>query len=492
MTLNFNIPSIWNRFSNKFLREIPFDDLINPHFLILWSPIFIASAIGLLIGFFIARGDWHFALVLVLIVPICVVFVKYPFIAILIWLLVFPFFYRTANVNERYIYWLLHRAMIPITLFGTIILNWGRIWKVELKRFRVIDVLMVLFLIYGYANINYLSKEVPPTLIKFYDLVFIPFCLYWLVRLINPNKKDMKRLVWVAIITVIIQAGISMLSWYMPGILPGKWRYLEGVRTVGTFGNPAVYTSTIMFLSLLFFSYAMHSKPSLFRNLLIMLFGLSIFSIVFSFSRDSWLALIIVLIGLTVLYPRIMLPLLAVLAIIAIIIGGTLFADELIFGVERFSEVSTAEDRIVQIVASLRMIEEKPLFGWGYFNFDYFKESFKTRVGFIENRSRSTSHNTFLSIFAEMGVIGIFLYMLPMVWWLWGSLMVWKKLPNKGWMDKSWLLFLWLFLIYHFTVNNFIDMIRFHSFGIATWWLGLAFVANIVTRPDIENTAVNS
>jgi O-antigen ligase len=133
------------------------------------------------------------------------------------------------------------------------------------------------------------------------------------------------------------------------------------------------------------------------------------------------------------------------------------------------------------------MIREKPVFGWGFNNFDYFNEGFKTSVGFIENQSRSTSHNTFLSIFAEMGFIGIFLYMLPVVWWFGVSLITWRRLPNSGWMDRSWLVIFWLFMLFHFTINNFIDMIRFHAFGNVIWWLGLAFIANIVTQPKLDN-----
>lgn len=486
MTILTYLSAFRDKFQHQYLREKSLQDFFDGHFLVFWLPFIVATAMGLMTGLLVSRGDWQIALVLILIAPVCLIFIKYPFLAILIWIIVFPYFLRTATVNDRYIYWLLHRAMIPATLLGTIFFNWRRILTEDLKRLRVIDLILVVFAIYAYANIVYLSKDVNPTVIKFFDLVIIPFCLYWLIRLINPSEKDLKLLVWFGVISVVIQFGISLLSWYMPGLLPGQWRSLVGARTVGTFGNPAVYTSYVMLLSILGFSFAMHLKPGLKRLWFIAIFGLAIIAILFSFSRDSWLALSLVLIGLTFMYRKVMFSLLTLMVVLAIILGATLLSSEIEFAIQRINSIQTAEDRVIQVVAALRMINEKPVFGWGFLNYDLYKEGFKTNVGTIENQSTSTSHNTFLSILAELGIVGFSLYMLPFIWWLIVSFKMWKKLPDDGWMGKSWLMVFWLFLLFLFTVNNFLDMIRFHLIGNALWWIGLAFVGNILTQPKIN------
>jgi hypothetical protein len=47
---------------------------------------------------------------------------RYPFVAVLIWILVFPFFVQQTIPGSRYMYWVLHRAMIPAA-FGLTLLS---------------------------------------------------------------------------------------------------------------------------------------------------------------------------------------------------------------------------------------------------------------------------------------------------------------------------------------------------------------------------------
>jgi O-antigen ligase len=131
------------------------------------------------------------------------------------------------------------------------------------------------------------------------------------------------------------------------------------------------------------------------------------------------------------------------------------------------------------------MIAAKPLFGWGFGNYDRYDRRFQTRVGNIPVGDDITSHNTYLSIMAEMGLIGFLFYIFPLVWWFLRSVKVWRRLPRDGFWNRSLLVMLWLLLLHMAIVTMVMDMVRFHPFGTTIWWAVLALIGNMV-HPYLE------
>lgn len=450
-------------------------------------PLLIGLGLGAFMAFLINREAWHFLIAAILFVPAAMLLNRYPFAAILIWILVFPFFVETPTSAGRYIFWILHRALIPATLGFVILTN--RFWnrkKHELIRPGPAEMAMVIFLLLVVLNILLFSTDTTRNLYHLYDHVFIPFCMYWLVRLTAPKEEDWKRLCWVAFFGLVIQTTIGLLAWFSPEVLPAQWLGRQGSRTTGTLGNPAVYSTTLVFLSLLLFQQAMQSGSGKLRALLYFLITLGFFGVFLTFSRGSWLAGGVVLLGLLILYPKASLRLMVIMAVLALILGTNLLADEVSWASKRLNAGETAEGRIILFNTGLRMIEAKPLFGWGYGNYDRYDNQFKTAVGEIVVRSDSTSHNTYLTIMAEFGLIAFLFYVLPFVYWLMQSIKVWGRLPQYGIWSRRTLSLLWLVIIAHIVVSNFMDMIRFHEFGTTIWWLTLGLIANLV-HPFINN-----
>src|SRR6266516_3669313 len=137
----------------------------------------------------------------------------------------------------------------------------------------------------GVANIVFLSPDPSHSLIRFYDRLFVPFCAYWLVRLITPTNKDLQRFVVVAFITLVIECIIGLISTVSPGSVPHQWLGEAGERTTGTFGNPAVYSSTLIFLSIFLLQYCMQGRSRKIGTLFLLTFGLVYLCVFFSFSR---------------------------------------------------------------------------------------------------------------------------------------------------------------------------------------------------------------
>lgn len=444
-------------------------------------PILFALGLGVFLAIFVDRENWYFAIALILLVPAATLLIRYPFVAILIWLLIFPFFVETPTSAERYVYWMLHRALIPATLILVLLTQQVglRKWKQSLHPGPA-ELAMVTFLILVLLNIFLFSPDTQVSIFHLYDHIFVPFCMYWLVRLTAQKEKDLKLLLWVALLTALFQGVIGLVAWFSPQILPTQWLGRQGSRTTGTLGNPAVYSSTLIFLALLLFQQATQTGSGKIRAILLSVFVLSFFGIFFTFSRGSWLAGAVVLLGLILLYPKVTLRLMFVVAVIAFILGTTLLAREVSWASRRLNTENTAEGRIILFYTGLRMIEEKPLFGWGYGNYDSYDNQFKTAIGDIVVRTDNTSHNTYLTIMAEMGIIPFLIYIFPLVYWFVQSFKAWRWLPQGGFWSRRLLVIFWLVIAAHIAVSSFMDMIRFHEFGTTIWWMTLGFIASMV------------
>ncbi|NJN97119.1 MAG: O-antigen ligase family protein [Anaerolineales bacterium] len=441
----------------------------------------------------IVNQDWHLALPLALVIPAVIMFIRQPFIAVILWLLILPYFLNEPTAAGRFIYWIVHRAIIPAALGVVIISGW---LKIDKKRQPIhlgpAELSLLLFLGLLIANIFLFNHDPQDALIHAYDRVFIPFCMYWLIRLVAPGEKELKWFLWVALITVLVQAAIGITSWFAPELLPSKWLGLQGERTVGSLRNVAVYTSTLFLCALLLFQYAVNSSLEGVRFWLLAIFGLALYCVFMSFSRASWLGGIVILSSLFFIYPKVILRMFIVMAVIIYILSGTLLVEQVAWGYERLNGEEaqrSAESRATVTNASLKMIEKSPYFGWGYGNFDQFKRPFMERVGNIVVHDRETSHNTYLSIMTELGIIGFLFYYFPLVWWFILSLKVLRRLPKQGFWSWQLLVILWLVIVYIMMVTSFMDMFRFFPFGNTLWWLTLGLVANVVhAQHEYKNT----
>jgi O-antigen ligase len=164
------------------------------------------------------------------------------------------------------------------------------------------------------------------------------------------------------------------------------------------------------------------------------------------------------------------------------VLSTTILAGQTAWGYERLTgqtSQQSAESRATANIASLNMLAAKPFFGWGFGNYDREKQPFMERVGGIRVYN-ATSHNTYLSVLAELGSVGFFLYYFPTLWWLMVSIKVWRQLPKGNLWNRRLLLMLWLVMLHMFIVTNFMDMIRYFPFGNAMWWLTLSLIANMI------------
>lgn len=447
-------------------------------------PLLLGAGLAVLLAVFIAQRAWPLALAVVFAVPLVVVLFRYPFAAFMIWMALIPYFLNAPTADQRAIYWVLHRAMIPGTLVMTVLSGWLGLRKRPFLQWSLAEVAMLAFLTLALGSTVLWNQEPIQSMIQLFDRVLVPYCAYWLIRMIRPGEQDLKRFLWVAFVTLLIQVAIGLLSWFAPEVLPEPWiGRTVGERTVGSLRNPGVYASTLIFLAILLYQYAMQAGSRSVRYLLVVAVGLAAFGVFFTFSRDSWLGGLLVLAGLLLLYPRPTLSLLVVLLLVGSVLGATLLAAELDWARERLTTERSAEGRLIVSNALVNMIRERPLEGWGYNNHTLYSPRFMESIMDIEvgGRIDLTSHNTYLTIAAELGLPALLLYLLPTAWWLIASLKVRRKLPSEGFWSWRLLAMLWLLMLHMFVVNNLIDMITHLPFGTTVWWIALGLIASMVS-----------
>jgi O-antigen ligase len=449
-------------------------------------PLLLGLALAALLGYLIATENWYFAILVAVGLPAVYLFLRQPLLAIMLWVLLIPYFVVTPSSTLRLIYWLLHRTMIPAALIAVVAAPLLGIGTTKRIRFGRAELAMLAFLALTSISILLQSEDPARAAIQLYDKLFVPFCAYWLVRLAAPDEREITAFLWVALFTLVAQFTIGLLGWFAPELLPGRWAYrAQGLqRGVGTLQAAAVYTSALIFLGLLLYQYAMNCGSRRIRNLLLLIIGLAAFSVLMSFSRDSWLGGLAVCTGLLVIYPKPTLRLAAAIILVVSILGATILGPEIAWGYTRLASdksQQSAESRLVTNYALLRMIAAKPLHGWGYNSYKLYSPEFTTDVFALsgEGREENPSHNTFLTIASELGISGLLLYFVPVVWWLAVSIRVRRRMPRTGFWSWRLVVVLWLVLLHIFIVSNFMDMVRFHSFGTTVWWMVLGLIAAI-------------
>ncbi|MBN1487737.1 MAG: O-antigen ligase family protein [Anaerolineae bacterium] len=475
----------------------------NNKYLYFWETYFLPYALPLLgsivlsivVAFLISKDMWILAVPIVSIVPLGILLNLYPLIAIMIWLLLMPFL--PFDTVSSYVFWGLHRALIPLAMGLTILARLLEIKDYDPIRLGRAEFSMVLYLVFAAISVLLTQNSPFLYLYELYDRVFVGFAAYWLIRFVSPSERDLKSLLPVFLIITVALIFLGIWSRYAPDTMPAIWNFERWsddgeIRMSGPFHNPIEFSYTLIFLMVFIFHYAVNCAEGLVKNLLVMLFVMSGASVFLTFTRGCWLALALVLLGLLVLYPRTMFVLVLIALPLLMILAG-MFTVEIAYALKRFGTEGTIDSRVVLAHAGQQLFLHKPLFGWGFAGYDLHAWRFIERVGNAAptkwDVEEGTSHNTYLTVLAETGLIGFILYLFPFLWWLKLTIKVFPRLPQEGFWSRRLLLILWFSIGAYFIVSQFVDM-RFSWFPNGNWWLSLGIIASIVQQyMEKEDTA---
>jgi O-antigen ligase len=448
-----------------------------------WILVLIGIFLGVISGYLIVRGDWYLAVGFIVAVPVLIALFWYPLLGVFLWLGIAQFLMVTQTTEIRMIYWAIHRG-IPLLSLGLLLVK--QIFMPGEKRLPKLgwsELAMMGYLIATFVSIIFSQDDPVPVVILLFDRMFIGMCLYMLVYLSRPREKDLQILIYVVLFITAAQSLIGILSWIAPGLLPDIWLRWVGLRTIGSLSNPSVYTAALLFGGLILFQAGMYQKKKRFKVLYIATFIVAGFCVFLSLSRASWLGGLLVGIGLMILYPRFMLKFGLIVIVLAILAVSFLLLGESTLIQDRFyseESESSALSRLPVTIASLRMFSSKPIFGWGYGNFDLFDRQFyNNSIGsFTADNKDHASHNFFLTILAEQGLVGFFLYMAPVIILLFRSIKNYSKLSEQGFLGKNFIVILWLIMVNLVVLNNFVNLTV--VYGVGLWWITLGLISSVL------------
>jgi O-antigen ligase len=447
-------------------------------------PVGVALVTSAVIGALVALGRWYVPLGLVICLAGVFLLRRHRLAVITVWLLVVPFVVETDSALVRKLFWVVHRGL-PVAVLGIVavgVLVGGRPRR---SRLGWPEALIGGYVLATVLSIVFTSDDALATTYLFYDRIFIPVCLYLIIRLVEPDESELRRFVPIGVFILMSQSALGVLQWINPGILPSAWLGLEGARTTGSLVHPNVFATALLFCGILCLHSALSvSRTDTSRWGLMILFVLAIVMAFVTLSRASWLAAVVVTAGLLFVYPRA----LNRLAWIAVPIIGLVLATGLLSGfgmaaqdrLESASSEQSALSRLPVAVAAVRMFAERPLVGWGYESFDRFDRRFQTTVAGFYPEKDQTHHNLFLTLLAEQGLLGLSLYLAPTIWWLALTPAALANMPRRGFVSRQLLIVLWLIAASFFVVNQFSNFRV--AFGFGLWWVTLGLIGSLVDR----------
>lgn len=439
----------------------------------------VGAALALAVALLASQGHDRSSLVLAVALPIVVIVLRSPWAGVLLCVALIPLV-SVSDGTGGLETWLVDRLLVPALLvlaLGYRLLGLSRSYF----RLSLTDVALVGFLGLSLANIWLLSTDPVRMTTAFYNLVMIPIALYWLIRVIEPRDRELRWLLWVMIGLVALQFAVGALSWLAPSVLPSQWLGRAGERTVGTVRGPAMYSSTLMLGGMMAAAYLTIARGQLARLVLFGVVAIAFVGIGISFSRGSWLGAAFVFVGLLIARRRIALGLAGILLGVLVAVAAVNFSGVAAYATARLSDSDTAESRLVTNNAALRMIQTRPLMGFGYGNFELYDESFKVRIGDLPAQEGS-AHHTFLALAAENGLPALALYLFPAAWLLWLTLRRWRVVTSRDPLNGPLLVGLWLAIAHEAIVMQFMDMLHSSTWGTALWWMALGLIHVILSR----------
>jgi O-antigen ligase len=442
------------------------------------------AALGLAVvsAYLIANDQWFLALGLILTLPSLILLHNHPLLGLVLWLLITPFVVIVDTSAMRRVFWIFHRGL-PLMMLAIMVLG----SMAGLHKYKVPKPTWFEFALVGYAiatlfSIFMFSPDPGFTTTEAYDRIIIPILLYALIRILVQDEESFNRILPILLFIALSQAFFGFAYIFARGALPNAWvrTAAEGARATGSLRAPSTYSTTLLFAGAIMLHTALSRKvKGNKRFLLIGVFAACLMAVFFTFSRASWLAAAAFMIGLMAVYPRYMTRLAIILLPIVLILGGGLLADQFSFANDRLDSNESAFSRLPVMLASVRMFETKPVYGWGYGNFDIYDRQFQGRVGNLAvPRNDHASHNLYLTILSEQGFTGLALYLAPVVALFALTLKKWRKLPSEGFWSRKLLAILWLVIASHVIVNNFSNMRN--VFGLGIWWITLALIASFL------------
>jgi O-antigen ligase len=287
------------------------------------------------------------------------------------------------------------------------------------------DLLPVLYAAFVFASLaltasGELRSGTVGTLRGFYQTVLIGIIVYYVVGFWPGRGLSVVRISRLVLAAAALQALMVVIEWATGWNLwhDTTWQQTGDVRSIGTLANPALTGAFIGVGIVVALSVLCWQGPSVLDRLATAMILVGVPGLYATKTRGPILATVIVAILCVLLARRS--RLLAVGVLLAAVLGLLMFWPQIkgssVYQ-NRIDQKSNVDARLVLQQISIRLLEQKPILGWGYNSFDRakYRVSINSASVPVRDALQSTSHDTFLTTLVEFGLVGFALFVLPWV-----------------------------------------------------------------------------
>ena len=356
----------------------------------------------------------------------------------------------------------------------------------ELGRFGVTEFLMLCFVIYLIAS-SVAPHALPAVGEKgqvrsLLDLIltgaFLPFAAFVLARQILTDERNVRRFLWfvslfgvyLALTNIFWLLGPHALVWPKDILDPSVGTHFDRGR--GVFLNAAVtgYVLVVCFIATMYLASIKRNRlrPVLLAAALLMLIGIGLTQ-----TRSAWLAAVAVILFSAAVYTgfrRWYVLIIIGLGVLVVANWSTFTSKDRTAG--GVNSVNEAQDRLNAAATGLWAIKEKPILGWGLGRFPAINTVYHKAWGDTpwKRGYGIFPHDTQIGIGAELGLVGLGLWLVIIVSMVVASRRAWRTLPRSGLLSRNLAIVFWSVAISWGITASLID-VRLFAFANALFFM---------------------
>jgi O-antigen ligase len=339
-----------------------------------------------------------------------------PELLFTVWIVTAPFFQESA-LAETAISKNLGRLLY---VFPPLLLLFLLLLRGASRPLRAIDALPALYYVYILVSAKFVAAEsqgLGHDVHRLYITIGIGIVLYYFLALGPTTARLGVRfcgaLMGGASVVAVMTIAEGLTGWNLWHDT-FYWRGHGISRAVATLANPAVLGTYLGTAFVVAVAILLWDGPESLRRLSKWLIGLSLPALFFTYTRGPMIATGVVVIALVILSARARWPAIFLLVITAaaVVFFSTQLRSSSVYQA-RLGNTHNIQTRLILQSASFTLASQRPVFGWGYGSFNTVKNAAGLQSADPSSLQYNTSHNTFLTVLVELGIVGLALFLLP-------------------------------------------------------------------------------
>jgi O-antigen ligase len=352
--------------------------------------------------------------------------------------------------------------------------------------FDVFPALYLAFLVVSLAatGSSELHTSTVGTVRALYQNVAIGIIVYYVVAFWRGRGPSLCAIANVLLFAAALQAAMAVVEWPTHWNLwhDTGWQRLGDDRAIATLGNPAVTGAFIGVGIVVALAVLCWRGPIQLRRLAIVMLLVGFPGLYATKTRGPVLATLAAAVLIVSFSARSRLVGFGTAALVALllVVFWPQIRSSSVYR-QRLTQKQNVEARVVLQNVSYKLIERKPLLGWGYDSFDRVKYDVNVPSSALplSQALQSTSHDTYLTILVEYGAVGFAFFVLP---WIAILLRVLRRVRAPA--RDRWFLVSILGSILLVAIDGATLDYRFFSFIPMLAWLSLALLRRRLAPPD--------